>query len=63
MFLVLAIAKIPNQTLTLVETWQKKKLQKNLNKRHQKLAESNPHKKVDILSRYVSILSVGDKKI
>ncbi len=33
-----------------------------LKKRHQKLAESKPAQKVDILSRYVSILTVGEQK-
>ena len=39
-----------------------KKIAENLNKRHQKLAEVKPAQKVDILSRYVSILSVGEQK-
>lgn len=33
-----------------------------LKKRHQKLSEKEGEKKVDILSRYVSILSVGEQK-
>lgn len=33
-----------------------------LQKRHQKLAEDKPDKKIDILSRYVSILSVAQHK-
>lgn len=39
-----------------------KKIADKLKKRHQKLAETKPAKKVDILSRYVSILSVGQQK-
>jgi hypothetical protein len=39
-----------------------KKIAEKLNKRHQKLAEAKPAQKVDILSRYVSILSVGTQK-
>ena len=39
-----------------------KKIAEKLNKRHQKLAEVKPAQKVDILSRYVSILSVGVQK-
>lgn len=39
-----------------------KKIAEKLNKRHQKLAEAKPAQKVDILSRYVSILSVGEQK-
>lgn len=39
-----------------------KKIAEKLNKRHQKLAEAKPTQKVDILSRYVSILSVGEQK-
>ena len=39
-----------------------KKIADKLKKRHQKLAEIKPTKKVDILSRYVSILSVGQQK-
>ena len=39
-----------------------KKIAEKLNKRHQKLAEVKPTQKVDILSRYVSILSVGEQK-
>ena len=39
-----------------------KKIAEKLNKRHQKLAEVKPAQKVDILSRYVSILSVGEQK-
>ena len=33
-----------------------------LQKRHQKLAEDKPDKKIDILSRYISILSVAQHK-
>lgn len=33
-----------------------------LQKRHQKLAENKPDKKIDILSRYISILSVAQHK-
>lgn len=33
-----------------------------LQKRHQKLAEEKPDKKIDILSRYISILSVAQHK-
>ena len=42
----------------------KKRIADKLKKRHQKLAEKNsePVKKVAILSRYVSILSVGEQK-
>lgn len=39
-----------------------KKIADKLKKRHQKLAESKPTQKVDILSRYVSILAVGQQK-
>ena len=39
-----------------------KKIAEKLNKRHQKLAENKPAQKIDILSRYVSILSVGEQK-
>lgn len=39
-----------------------KKIAEKLEKRHQKLAEVKPAQKVDILSRYVSILSVGEQK-
>lgn len=40
-----------------------KKIAEKLNKRHQKLAEERGAKpKIDILSRYVSILSVGEHK-
>ena len=39
-----------------------KKIADKLKKRHQKLAESKPAQKVDILSRYVSILTVGQQK-
>ena len=39
-----------------------KKIAEKLQKRHQKLAEVKPAQKVDILSRYVSILSVGEQK-
>lgn len=39
-----------------------KKIADKLKKRHQKLAETKPAQKVDILSRYVSILTVGQQK-
>ena len=39
-----------------------KKIADKLKKRHQKIAESKPAQKVDILSRYVSILTVGQQK-
>lgn len=39
-----------------------KKIADKLKKRHQKLSEKDGGKKVDILSRYVSILSVGESK-
>ena len=39
-----------------------KKIAEKLQKRHQKLAEAKPAQKIDILSRYVSILSVGEQK-
>jgi hypothetical protein len=39
-----------------------KKIAEKLKKRHQKLAELKPAQKVDILSRYVSILTVGLQK-
>lgn len=39
-----------------------KKIADKLKKRHQKLAENKPAQKVDILSRYVSILTVGEQK-
>ena len=39
-----------------------KKIAEKLKKRHQKLAELKPAQKVDILSRYVSILAVGQQK-
>lgn len=39
-----------------------KKIAEKLQKRHQKLAEVKPAQKIDILSRYVSILSVGEQK-
>ena len=39
-----------------------KKIAEKLKKRHQKLAETKPTQKVDILSRYVSILTVGQQK-
>lgn len=39
-----------------------KKIAAKLQKRHQKLAEDKPDKKIDILSRYVSILSVAQHK-
>lgn len=38
------------------------KIADKLKKRHNKLAENKPEKKVDILSRYTSILAVGQKK-
>lgn len=39
-----------------------KKIAEKLKKRHQKLAENKPVQKIDILSRYVSILAVGQQK-
>lgn len=39
-----------------------KKIAEKLRKRQQKLAESKPAQKVDILSRYISILTVGQQK-
>ena len=39
-----------------------KKIADKLKKRHQTLAEAKPTQKVDILSRYVSILTVGQQK-
>jgi hypothetical protein len=39
-----------------------KKIAEKLRKRQQKLAENKPAQKIDILSRYVSILTVGEKK-
>lgn len=39
-----------------------KKIADKLKHRHQHLAEMKPAQKIDILSRYVSILSVGQKK-
>ena len=39
-----------------------KKIAEKLQKRHNKLAEQKPDKKVDILSRYISILTVGERK-
>lgn len=39
-----------------------KKIADKLKKRHQKLAETKPSQKIDILSRYVSILTVGQQK-
>ena len=39
-----------------------KKIAAKLQKRHQKLTEDKPDKKIDILSRYVSILSVAQHK-
>ena len=39
-----------------------KKIAAKLQKRHQKLVEDKPDKKIDILSRYVSILSVAQHK-
>ena len=38
------------------------KIADKLKKRHNKLAENKPEKKVDILSRYISILTVGQQK-
>ena len=38
------------------------KIADKLKKRHQKLAEAKPAQKIDILSRYVSILTVGEQK-
>lgn len=39
-----------------------KRISEKLKKRHQKLAENKPAQKIDILSRYISILSVGEQK-
>jgi hypothetical protein len=39
-----------------------KRIAEKLQRRHQKLAEQKGEKKVDILSRYVSILAVGENK-
>ena len=39
-----------------------KKIAEKLKKRHQKLADAKPAQKVDILSRYISILTVGQQK-
>lgn len=39
-----------------------KRIADKLKKRHQKLQENQPKQKIDILSRYVSILSVGEQK-
>ena len=41
-----------------------KKIAEKLNKRHQKLSElkDEKEKKIDILSRYISILAVGENK-
>lgn len=39
-----------------------KKISEKLKKRHQKLTENKPAQKIDILSRYISILSVGEQK-
>lgn len=39
-----------------------KKIAEKLRKRQQKLAENKPAQKVDILSRYISILTVGQQK-
>ena len=39
-----------------------KKIAEKLQKRHNKLVEQKPDKKVDILSRYISILTVGERK-
>ena len=39
-----------------------KRIADKLKKRHQKLADKEPNKKIDIISRYVSILAVGQKK-
>ena len=38
------------------------KIADKLKKRHQKLQEKQPKQKIDILSRYVSILTVGESK-
>lgn len=38
------------------------RIAQKLQKRHQKLAQDKPDKKIDILSRYVSILSVAQSK-
>ena len=38
------------------------RIAQKLQKRHQKLAQEKPDKKIDILSRYVSILSVAQSK-
>jgi len=39
-----------------------KRIAEKLKKRHQKLAENKPEQKIDILSRYISILAVGEAK-
>lgn len=39
-----------------------KRIAEKLKKRHKKLSENQPEKKIDIISRYVSILAVGQKK-
>lgn len=39
-----------------------KRIADKLKKRHQKLADKESNKKIDIISRYVSILAVGQKK-
>lgn len=39
-----------------------KKIAEKLRKRHEKLAEQKGEQKIDILSRYVSILAVGESK-
>lgn len=39
-----------------------KRIADKLKKRHQKLQENQPKQKIDILSRYISILAVGQKK-
>lgn len=39
-----------------------KKIAEKLRKRHQRIAEEKPSKKIDILSRYISILAVGEQK-
>lgn len=39
-----------------------KKIAAKLQKRHQKLSEDKQEKKIDIISRYISILSVGQHK-
>ena len=39
-----------------------KRIAEKLKKRHQKLAEQKPKQKIDIISRYISILAVGENK-